>query len=159
MLDKMGGKGLCWARLAASTGWRAGRAARVFGSLALAFMFSGCAAAAVGLPIAWDVVTTTIGSVQRKTANESLQAANEQLRRTLQALENLRLALDPEYRMERAKMERRRSEWLAVAFETPKMERRRTEWLAVAVETPQAPPAADQPSDPGPVVARLEQSP
>lgn len=155
----MGGKGFRCARLAASPVWRAGRATRTFGSLALAFMLSGCAAAAVGIPIAWDVVTTTIGIVQRKTANESLQAANEQLRRTLQALENLRLALDPEYRVERAKMERRKTEWLAVAVETPKMEWRRTEWLAEAVETSEAPPAADQPSERGPVVARLEQAP
>ena len=117
------------------------------GSLSLALLFSGCAAVAIGLPIAWDVATTTIGILQRQTANESLQAANDQLRRTVQALEQIRLALDPEFRTERAKLERRK-----------------TEWLVEAVEKPEATPPADQllgPADQllGPMVVRLEHAP
>src|SRR3990170_2292777 len=110
MHDEMGGRGLRGARPTANTVWRSGRVMRALGSLSLALLFSGCAAVAIGLPIAWDVATTTIGILQRQTANESLQAANDQLRRTVQALEQIRLALDPEFRTERAKMERRKTE-------------------------------------------------
>src|SRR3989304_4540189 len=112
MHDEMGGRSLRGARPSVNAVWRSGRVMRAFGSLSFALMFSGCAAAAIGLPIAWDVVTTTIGILQRQTANESLQAANDQLRRTVQALEQTRLALDPEFRTERAKLERRKTEWL-----------------------------------------------